>query len=69
MKPHPSLSEFKIKGIAEGSLYRGRIERVGGGPFAVDGKAVTVWETLQHTEKDVAVGQAVYAIETGRVTI
>ena len=64
-----AVSDFKIKGVAEGSLYRARIERNGGGQFAVDGKTVLTWETHQYMDKDTAVGQALYAIETGRITI
>lgn len=64
-----AVSDFKIKGVAEGSLYRARIERNGGGDFAVDGKIVRSWETQQYMDKATAVGQAIYAIETGRITI
>ena len=69
MKTLRSPSDFKIKGIADGSLYRARVERNGGGPFEVDGKPVKVWETSQQMDRDTAIGLAILAIEVGRVTI
>lgn len=64
---HTAYSGFKIKGIADGSLYKARIERSDGSEFEVAGKNVLVWETSQYMDKETAVGQAVYAIDCGRV--
>jgi hypothetical protein len=59
-------SGFKIKSVLDGTLYRARVERGDGGEFRVGGKAVKVWETPQYMDAQTAVGQAIYAIDSGK---
>jgi hypothetical protein len=65
----PSVTHvgFKIKSIADGTLYRARVERSDGTEFRVNGKISTSWESSQSMDAEAAIGQAIYAINTGRI--
>jgi stalled ribosome alternative rescue factor ArfA len=65
---HTTHAGFKIKSVLDGTLYRARIERDDGGQFQVAGKPVGDWETPQYMVAETAVGQAIYAIDSGRVS-
>ena len=67
MMPSITRGGFKIKSIKDGTLYRARVERSDGAPFHANGMAVKVWETAQSMDSESAVGQAIYAIDTGRI--
>ena len=60
-------SGFKIKSIKDGSLYRARVERSDGAQFQANGIPVKIWETAQSVDGESAIGQAIYAIDTGRI--
>ena len=60
-------SGFKIKSIVDGTLFRARVQRGDGAEFQVNGKAVQVWETPQYMDGQTAVGQAIYAIDSGKL--
>jgi hypothetical protein len=65
--PTVTHGEFRIKGIKDGTLYRARVERSDGAEFQADGNTTKVWETAQSMDRDTAIGQAIYAIDTGRI--
>ncbi len=65
--PKLTFGKFKIKSIADGTLYRAQVQCGDGEEFLVDGKATTVWESSQSMDGDSAIGQAIYAINTGRI--
>lgn len=65
--PFTAHAGFKIKSILDGTLYRARIERGDGAEFRVAGQAVKTWETPQYMDAQTAVGQAIYAIDTGKL--
>jgi hypothetical protein len=58
---------YKIVSFTDGSLYRARAFRADGNPIQVDGKSVKSWETAQCTDPTTAIGQAVYAIDCGKL--
>jgi hypothetical protein len=58
---------FKIKSIKDGSLYRARVERSDGAQFQVNGATQKNWETSQSMDGETAIGQAIYAIDSGRI--
>jgi hypothetical protein len=60
---------FKIKIISDGSLYRAKVERKDGQQFLADGTVVQAWETSQSMDGATAVGQAIYAIDSGRIKL
>jgi hypothetical protein len=60
-------SGFKTKSIRDGSLYRARVERSDGAQFQVNGAIQKNWETSQSMDGETAIGQAIYAIDTGRI--
>jgi len=60
---------FKIRSIPDGTLYRARVERNDGAPFQVGGKTAQSWETPQYMDGSTAVGQAIYAIDCGRIKL
>jgi hypothetical protein len=66
--PTVTYAGFQIKSIKDGSLYRARVKRSDGAQFQVNGKSTEIWETPQSTDRDTAIGQAMYAINTGRIT-
>ncbi len=59
---------FRIKSVLDGTLYRARVERNDGEQFQVAGKVVWNWETPQYMDAETAVGQAIYAIDSGRLS-
>jgi hypothetical protein len=65
--PRIAHGEFKIKSIADGTLYRARVERSDGAPFLVNGATHKVWETSQSIDEQTAIGQAIYLIDTHRI--
>ncbi len=65
--PKITYGKFKIKSIADGTLYRAQVQCGDGDEFQVDGKATKIWESSQSTDGDSAIGQALYAISTGRI--
>jgi hypothetical protein len=58
---------FKIRSITDGTLYRARIERSDGAQFQANGETTDLWETPQSTDGETAIGQAIYAIDTGKI--
>ena len=60
-------SGFKIKSVQDGTLYKARIERSDAAEFRADGKIAKAWETSQFMDGKTAVGQAIYAIDSGRI--
>jgi len=58
---------FRIRSISDGSLYRARVERSDGAQFRVGGAPAQVWETPQYMDGTTAVGQAIYAIDCGKI--
>jgi hypothetical protein len=66
--PTVTYAGFQIKSIKDGSSYRVRVKRSDGAQFQVNGKSTEFWETSQSTDGDTAIGQAIYAINTGRIT-
>jgi hypothetical protein len=58
---------YKIKSLKDGSLYTAQVERSDGSEFQVRGRAKTVWQTPQSETADAAIGQAIYAIDTGKL--
>lgn len=58
---------FRIKGFQDGSLFRARVERGDGAPFLAGEKQVKFWETPQYPDRETAIGQAIYAIDTGKI--
>jgi hypothetical protein len=65
--PSVTHGEFRIKSIMDGTLFRARVERSDGAQFQVNGKIAKVWETSQAIDRQSAIGQAIYAIDTGRI--
>ncbi|HKD48782.1 MAG TPA: hypothetical protein VKB67_13935 [Rhizomicrobium sp.] len=67
----PSLKhgEFKIKSFIDGTLYRARVQRSDGAQFMAYGKPTNMWESSQSIDPVSAIGQAVYAIDTGKIKI
>jgi hypothetical protein len=65
--PAINRGEFKIKSFIDGTLYRARVQRSDGAPFLAYGKSTKVWESPQTMDADGAIGQAVYAIDTGKI--
>jgi len=65
--PSVAHAGFKIKSITDDTLYRARVERSDGAQFQANGKITNIWETPQSTDGDTAIGQAIYAINTGRI--
>ena len=65
----PSVTHvgFKIKSIADGTLYKARVERSDGAQFHANGKITKSWESSQSMDAESAIGQAIYAINTGRI--
>lgn len=59
--------EFKIKSFMDGTLFRARVERSDGAQFQANGKTAKIWETSQAIDRQTAIGQAIYAIDTGRI--
>jgi hypothetical protein len=59
--------EFKIKSFTDGTLYKARVQRSDGDPFLAYGRSTDVWETSQTMDGQSAIGQAIYAIETGKI--
>jgi hypothetical protein len=58
---------FKIKSISDGTLYRAQVMRRNGSEFRVDGKSTKTWESAQCMDAATAVGQAIYAIDCGKI--
>jgi hypothetical protein len=58
---------FKIEGFSDGTLFKARVERSDCAEFRANGKPTRVWETPQHMDAAAAVGQAIYAIDTGKL--
>ena len=65
--PSVTHAGFKIKSIADGTLYKARVERSDGTEFRVNGKTTKSWESSQSMDAEAAIGQAIYAINTGRI--
>jgi hypothetical protein len=65
--PSVTHAGFKIKSITDGSLYRARVERSDGTQLHANGKITNSWESSQSMDAEAAIGQAIYAINTGRV--
>lgn len=65
--PSVTHAGFKIKSIADGTLYRARVERSDGTQFRVNGKITTSWESSQSVDAEAAIGQAIYAMNTGKI--
>jgi hypothetical protein len=65
--PTVTHNGFKIKSIKDGTLYRARVERSDGAQFHANSKTAEVWETAQFMDAETAIGQAMYAIDTGRI--
>jgi hypothetical protein len=65
--PSVTHNGFRIKSISDGTLYKARVERRDGSQFHANGKTAKVWETAQFMGRDAAIGQAIYAIDTGRL--
>ena len=59
--------DFKIRSLTDGTLYRARVQRSDGDPFLAYGKSTDVWESAQSLDAEGAIGQAVYAIDTGKI--
>ena len=59
--------EFKIKSLTDGTLYKARIWRTDGNPFLAYGKSTEVWESAQAMDAQGAIGQAIYAIDAGKI--
>jgi hypothetical protein len=55
------------KSFIDGTLYRARVQRSDGAQFLANGKPVKVWETPQSMDAESAIGQALYAIDTGKI--
>ncbi len=58
---------FKIKSISDGTLYRARVQRIDGSPFEAQGRSTDQWETPQCMDRQTAIGQAIHAIDIGRI--
>lgn len=58
---------FRIKSFQDGSLFRARVERSDGASFQAIEKSVKFWETPQYSDRESAVGQAIYAIDSGKI--
>jgi hypothetical protein len=65
--PSVTHGEFRIKSIADGTLYKARVERSDRAPFHANGKTAKAWESSQSMDAEAAIGQAIYAIDTGRI--
>jgi hypothetical protein len=65
--PSAAHAGFKIRSVLDGTLYRARIERGDGSDFQVDGRRLKTWETPQYMDAQTAVGQAIYAIDSGKL--
>ena len=62
-----SHKKFRVKGLADGTLFRARVERIDGAKFHVGERQVEFWTTPQYPDRETAIGQAIYAIDTGRL--
>ncbi len=58
---------FKIKSYRDGSLYRARVQKKDGSPVQANGHEGEHWDTSQCSDADSAMGQAQFAIDTGKV--
>jgi hypothetical protein len=65
--PSVAHAGFRIKSIADGTLYKARVERSDGTEFRVNGKTTKSWGSSQSMDAEAAIGQAIYAINTGRI--
>jgi hypothetical protein len=65
--PSTTHTGFKIKSFVDGTLYRARVQRSDGAQFLADGKPTKVWESPQAMDPESAIGQALYAIDTGKI--
>lgn len=65
--PNLKHGDFKIRSFTDGTLYRARVQRTDGDPFLAYGKPTDVWESPQTMDAQSAIGQAVYAIDTGKI--
>jgi hypothetical protein len=65
--PSATHAGFKIKSFIDGTLYRARVQRSDGAQFLANGKPTTTWETPQSVDAEGAIGQALYAIDTGKI--
>jgi len=65
--PTVKHGEFKIKSFTDGTLYRARVQRSDGASFLAYGKPTNAWESSQSIDSESAIGQAVYAIDTGKI--
>jgi len=65
--PSVTRGGFRIKSIKDGTLYRARVERGDGASFQANGMTAKVWETAQSVDSESAIGQAIYAIDTGKI--
>ena len=58
---------YHIQTFMDGSLYRARVRRKDGKPIEAAGKVALTWETSQFGDQNTALGQAIYAIDVGRL--
>jgi len=65
--PSATHAGFKIKSFIDGTLYRARVQRSDGTQFSANGKPTATWETPQSVDAEGAIGQALYAIDTGKI--
>jgi hypothetical protein len=65
--PQITYGGFKIKSVADGTLYRAQVKRSDGNQFQADGTITKLWESSQAMDADSAIGQAIYVIDTGRI--
>jgi hypothetical protein len=57
----------QIETFADGSLFRARVHRTDGALIEAAGKTTKIWETSQFVDPNTALGQAIYAIDIGRI--
>jgi hypothetical protein len=65
--PGATHAGFKIKSFTDGTLYRARVQRSDGAQFLANGEPTKAWATPQSVDAESAIGQAVYAIDTGKI--
>jgi hypothetical protein len=65
--PRVTHAGFRIKSFIDGTLYKARVQRSDGGEFLANGKLTKTWDTAQSMDPGSAIGQAVYAIDTGKI--
>lgn len=65
--PTVKHGDFKIKSFTDGTLYKARVQRSDGDPFLANGNSTEAWETAQTMDAQSAIGQAVYAIDAGKI--